>query len=74
MSTQRLSATAGVALATFVVFVWGSTFVNTKALLTDFSALEILGIRFALAWAALWAIHPRGMGPLRRGRGCPHGG
>ncbi len=65
MSTQRLSATAGVALATFVVFVWGSTFVNTKALLADFSALEILGIRFALAWVALWAIHPRGMGPLR---------
>ncbi len=65
MSVQRLSATSGVALAAFVVIVWSATFVNTKALLTDFSALEILGIRFALAWVALWAIYPHGMGPLR---------
>ena len=65
MSARRLSATAGVALAAFVVIVWSATFVNTKALLADFSALEILGIRFALAWVALWAIHPHGMGPLR---------
>ena len=53
------------ALAAFVVTVWSATFVNTKALLADFSALEILAIRFALAWVALWAIHPHGMGPLR---------
>lgn len=65
MSVQRLSATSGAALAAFVVIVWSATFVNTKALLADFSALEILGIRFALAWVALWAIHPHGMGPLR---------
>ena len=65
MSVQRLSATSSAALAAFVVFVWSATFVNTKALLADFSALEILGIRFALAWVALWAIHPHGMGPLR---------
>ena len=62
---KRLPATSGVALAAFVVIVWSATFVNTKALLTDFSALEILAIRFALAWVALWAIHPHGMGPLR---------
>ena len=66
MSARRLSAPAGVALAAFVVIVWSATFVNTKALLSDFSALEILGLRFAVAWVALWAIHPRGMGPLRR--------
>ncbi len=65
MNARRLSATAGVALAAFVVIVWSATFVNTKALLADFSALEILVIRFALAWVALWAIHPHGMGPLR---------
>ena len=56
----------GAALAAFVVIVWSATFVNTKALLADFSALEILALRFAVAWVALWAIHPRGMGPLRR--------
>ncbi len=65
MSAKRLSATSGATLAVFVVIVWSATFVNTKALLTDFSALEILGIRFAMAWVALWAIHPHGMGPLR---------
>lgn len=56
---------SGLAFAIPVVLVWGATFVNTKALLADFSALEILALRFALAWCALWAIHPRGMGPLR---------
>ena len=65
MSAKRLSATSGATLAVFVVIVWSATFVNTKALLADFSALEILGIRFAMAWVALWAIHPHGMGPLR---------
>jgi drug/metabolite transporter (DMT)-like permease len=39
--------------------VWGVTFVDTKALLEDFSALEILAVRFAMAYAALWAMHPR---------------
>ena len=41
-------------VALFVIFVWGVTFVNTRALLADFSALEILVARFALAWGALW--------------------
>lgn len=53
-------------LAAFVVLVWGVTFVNTKALLVDFSPLEIQVLRFAVAYAALWAIHPRrGRIPLR---------
>ena len=42
------------AVAAFVILVWGMTFANTRALLGDFSALEILVGRFALAWAALW--------------------
>ena len=37
----------------FVILVWGITFVNTRALLFDFSALEIQVIRFAMAWIAL---------------------
>lgn len=50
---------AGLALAAFCVLVWGVTFVSTKALLTDFSALEILLYRFALAYVALWIICPK---------------
>ena len=42
-----------------VILVWGVTFVNTRALLGDFSALEILVGRFALAWVALWLVGPR---------------
>ena len=42
------------AVAAIVILVWGMTFANTRALLGDFSALEILVGRFALAWAALW--------------------
>jgi drug/metabolite transporter (DMT)-like permease len=47
------------AFAVPTVLVWGVTFVDTKALLADFSALEILALRFAMAYAALWAMHPR---------------
>ncbi len=38
---------------TAVIVVWGLTFASTKALLADFSALEILVMRFSLAFAAL---------------------
>ena len=37
------------AVAAVVILVWGMTFANTRALLGDFSALEILVGRFGLA-------------------------
>ena len=40
--------------AVVVIVIWGMTFANTRVLLEDFSALEILVVRFGLAWAALW--------------------
>ena len=45
-------------VALFVIFVWGVTFANTRALLADFSALEIFAVRLVLAWGALrgWEI------------------
>lgn len=46
-------------IATVVILVWGITFVNTRALLEDYSVLEILVVRFALAWTALWLTGPR---------------
>lgn len=41
----------------FAILCWSITFVNTRSLLLDFSALEIMLIRFALGWLALggWA-------------------
>ena len=42
--------------AIFTIIVWGMTFASTRTLLEDFSSLEILVLRFSLAWAALWGI------------------
>lgn len=55
----------GFLLAAFTVFVWGVTFVNTKALLTDFSALEIQVLRFGIATLALWLVEKAVGGSVR---------
>jgi drug/metabolite transporter (DMT)-like permease len=49
----------GLAIAVPVLLAWGVTFVSTKALLSDFSSLEILFLRFLVAWLALWCLWPR---------------
>lgn len=49
----------GYLLAATCILVWGITFVCTKSLLQDFSALEILFYRFSIAYIGLWAIHPK---------------
>ncbi len=56
----------GYALATISIFFWGITFICTKALLTDFSALEILFFRFVAAYLGLWIIRPKIMKIERR--------
>lgn len=48
----------GYFLACFTIFVWGITFVCTKHLLIYFSALEILFIRFILAYCFLFILKP----------------
>lgn len=42
-----------------VIATWGVTFVSTRALLEEFSALEIMVGRFALAYVVLWLVAPR---------------
>ena len=49
----------GYFFAGFAIFVWGITFVCTKTLLNDFSALEILFFRFITAYLGLWLIYPK---------------
>lgn len=46
-------------LALFSAFVWGITFVSTKVLLSELSAVEILFYRFLLGYIALWIVHPK---------------
>ena len=48
----------GYCLAALSIFVWGITFVCTKHLLIYFSALEILFIRFVLAYFFLCFLYP----------------
>ncbi len=62
----------GIAAAAFTILVWSVTFVNTRSLLSAFSALEIQIIRFTMAWIALSALcAARGQGgiPVERGDG-----
>ena len=49
----------GYVLAVLVIFFWGITFVCTKTLLNDFSALEILFFRFIAAYLGLWIMRPK---------------
>ena len=68
---MNMSRTAvGHALAFFTVFVWGITFVCTKVLLQDFQPVEILFLRFVMAFCVLYAAAPGrlpGMTPRRHG-------
>lgn len=50
---------AGHAAALFTVLVWGTTFISTKVLLTDFQPVEILFFRFVLGLLALLIACPR---------------
>ncbi len=57
--TPSSSVARGLLLAVPTILFWGVTFVNTKALLDDYSAFEILFIRFMMAYAALWCLKPK---------------
>lgn len=46
-------------VALFTIFVWGTTFVSTKALLVSLSPLWILLLRFAIGFIVLCALRPR---------------
>ena len=56
---NKMRLVLGYALAAVTIFFWGITFICTKALLNDFSSLEILFFRFVAAYIALWIIHPK---------------
>lgn len=45
--------------ALFTIIIWGTTFISTKILLTDFTPVEILLFRFVLGTLALLIVCPR---------------
>lgn len=59
MKKLSMVSAFGIFLACVSVFIWGITFVSTKSLLNDFSAFEILIVRFLAAYLGLLAMRPR---------------
>lgn len=45
--------------ALLTILIWGTTFISTKILLTDFQPVEILFFRFIMGYMILLAIYPR---------------
>ena len=46
-------------LALLTAIVWGTSFISTKHLLTTLSPFEILFLRFAIGYVALWVLYPK---------------
>lgn len=45
-------------IALITIFIWGTTYISTKVLLTDFKPIEILFFRFVLGYFTLWILSP----------------
>ena len=58
MKNKRL---LGHIAAIFTIIVWGTTFISTKVLLTDFNTVEILFVRLIMGLMALFIAHPHKM-------------
>ena len=51
----------GCLAATFTIIIWGTPFISTKILLTDFRPVEILFFRFVIGFTALLFAYPKRM-------------
>jgi len=43
----------------FVCLCWGTSFIVSKTLMGNMTALQLIWLRFGFAWIALWALYPR---------------
>ena len=57
---------AGHPAALFTIIIWGTTFISTKVLLTDFKPVEILFFRFVMGFVALFLVCPHRMKGVER--------
>ncbi len=46
-------------LALIAITIWSLTYIQTKVLLVYLDPIEILMVRFSLAWVLLWGIYPK---------------
>lgn len=58
--------TKGHAAALFCTVVWGVTFVLSKRLLSFYTPAQLMLMRFVIAYAALWMLHPKWEKPTLR--------
>ena len=56
---MRNNCTMGHLASLLTIVIWGTTFISTKVLLTDFQPVEILFFRFVMGLIALLLIYPR---------------
>lgn len=56
---KKDSRAVGHLLALFTIIVWGSTFIVTKLLLSEFTPVHIMLCRFVIAYFVLWIIRPK---------------
>ena len=66
MKQSRYRTAAHIATL-LTILIWGTTFISSKILLSDFSPIEILFFRFLIGYAALWIVHPRVI-PFHKGK------
>ena len=57
---------AGHLAALFTIIIWGTTFISTKVLLTDFRPVEILFFRFVMGFVALFLVCPHRLKAVSR--------
>ena len=57
---------AGHLAALFTIIIWGTTFISTKVLLTDFRPVEILVFRFVMGFVALLLVCPHRLKAVSR--------
>lgn len=56
---KHVSAPVAHLMAIFTIIVWGTTFIASKLLLAVYSPVQIMLMRFALAYVSLWLLRPR---------------
>ena len=63
---KQKRSVAGHIFALLTVFVWGVTYLASDYLLEYYTDLQLLSMRFLLAWIMLWLIRPKRMSAIRR--------
>lgn len=56
---KELGEFSGHLIALATICVWGSTFIFSKTLLNVFTPLQIMLMRFLVAYAVLWCMYPK---------------